>query len=448
MKNIFISINALFIFLNILSCQPENLAQIKDRGKIFDRSRKILVENHFDSERTYLHDNFASHIIGYLQKRPDGNFYAQTGIEYTYNDILNATATRPGYDIVTSIDFDLQKAAEEIFEGQLGSIIVLEAGTGFILASASFPNYNLNEMFNNSVEINKNILTLSPNRAMELTFAPASTLKPFVAFSGFAHNLLSTKTNFTCNQVYNVGSLRWGCLHNHGNLNIAEALKKSCNIPFFDLAQELGTKELGNTLKSFGFGERTGFEIGDEKAGFIPDEEFHIKKYGYDKPHMAINIAIGQEKVQVTALQLALAYDAIINEGELYKPQIVRRVISNEGKIIEERKPIINKQILDSENYLGQIKEFLSAITEPGGINDNLLSDSDFPVISEWLKNSKIVIGGKTGSYKTQGRFIGFAPANAPEIIIAVITSKWGAAKDTAAPIAARVMKAWFDKAI
>ncbi|MEI6791293.1 MAG: penicillin-binding transpeptidase domain-containing protein, partial [Myxococcaceae bacterium] len=391
----------------------------------------------FDSiRRRYVQGSLAAHALGYLNeisaaeliKKPDckqGQRIGRRGIELMYESVLrgedgfektvvDAKGRRfsasvetdwlgedriepsiPGQNLVLSLDLELQKAAERSFTGRAGSVVALEVGTGFVLAMASFPAYDPNQIILRNNRKIFQTLTKDPlkpwlNKAIQEHYAPGSTFKAVTAVAGFEHGLLKSSDHHYCNGLFNLGRASWRCFkrEGHGSIDVVEALKTSCDVFFYNLGYELGPDRLAETAKLLGFGRKTGVELDMEIPGIMPDRAYYMKRLGYYSPGFVVNSAIGQGDVTVTPLQLAVAYDALINGGTLYRPQLVREIFDVDSKLLERKRPAVVAHLQESTKNLVLVKEGLSHILEPGGTANSLLWRSDLPELAKWLRES------------------------------------------------------------
>lgn len=470
----------------------------------------------FDSiRRRYVHGPLAAHALGYLNeissaellKKPEynqGQKIGRRGIELMYESVLrgedgyekvvvDAKGRRfsdaverdwlgedrvepsvPGKNLILSIDAELQKAAEKAFAGKAGSVVALEVGTGFVLAMASFPSYDPNQIVARNNRKVFQALTKDPlkpwlNKAIQEHYAPGSTFKAVTAIAGFEHGLLKPKDHKYCNGLFHLGRASWRCFKRdgHGSIDVVEALKTSCDVFFYNMGYELGPDRLAETARLLGFGRKTGVELDMEIPGIIPDKAYYMKRLGYYTPGLVVNSGIGQGDVTVTPLQLAVAYDAIVNGGTLYRPQLVREVKDVDNNLLEKRQPAVVSHLKESADNLVLVKEGLSHVMEPGGTVNSLLWRGDLPELSKWLRESGVVVGGKTGTaqvvrlsksvkhvdpgqvaylQRDHAWFAGFAPADKPEIVVVAMTEHGGFGGMVSAPVVAEVIKTWYEK--
>lgn len=471
----------------------------------------------FDSvKRRYINAKMASHVLGYVNeisaeeiKRRQSNYrpgqrVGRKGLELVYEKdlrgedgveryVVDAKGRRfgpeweslllskgrvddpvPGNTIKLSLDADLQEAAERTFTGQAGSVVALEVGTGYVLALASFPNYDGNEIIGRH---NRKLLQsmlkdpLKPwiNKAVQEHYAPGSTFKAVTAVAGFEHRILTPQTRHNCTGTFHLGRASWRCFkrEGHGNIEVVSALKTSCDMFFYTVGYDLGPDRLAQTARLLGFGRKTGIDIDTEIPGIIPDRAYYQKRLGYYAPGFVINSSIGQGDVTTTPIQLAVAYDAILNGGTIYKPQLVREVLDPSGQKIGEHLPKVVAQLTESEANLKLVKEGLAYVMQPGGTAYGLQYRQDLPDLAKWLRESGVTIGGKTGTAQVvrlsksikhldptkvayaerdHAWFVGFAPLEKPEIVIVAMTEHGGFGGSASAPVVAEMVKVWYEK--
>jgi penicillin-binding protein 2 len=279
-----------------------------------------------------------------------------------------------------------------------------------------------------------------------------------------------------------MGRHTWRCHKDtgHGEQSLRGAIKYSCDTYFYTMGARIGIDAMGGIARLFGFGERSGVALQNEKTGLVPDEAFHDRvdatTGGYQRG-MAVNAAIGQGSVLVTPMQLALAYAAIANGGQLYTPQyvarietadfrVVRRVAPQEGSpdavpadevggsppvVLAELVAKLRRTVDIAPQDLASLREGLVAVTsEPGGT-------------AYWRRSRLVPMAGKTGTsqvvrlgkdridtdelaYEERDHawFVAYAPPEAPQIVVAVVNEHSGHGGSKAAPIAVDVIDAYF----
>ncbi|HEY2031436.1 MAG TPA: penicillin-binding protein 2 [Myxococcales bacterium] len=371
----------------------------------------------------------------------------------------------PGNNLILSIDERLQEAADAAFPGRAGAVVVLEAKTGFVLAMVSRPSYDPNKMSGRISRAELKAMNDDPlkpmlNRVMNENYHPGSTFKVVTSLAGLEAKKITADSTITCTGGYTLGNHRWRCdkPQGHGALNVKQALQHSCDAYYYALGDRLGLDAISDMAHRLGYGQPTGFDLGREIPGIIPDTASVIKVFGaYTRGH-AINASIGQGEINVTPLQQAVAYAAIANGGHVWRPQIVERIESPDGKVLQEFKPEPdvgnghNGEVGVRPQDLEAVRKGLVAVVnEPGGT-------------AYRSKLSDVVFGGKTGTaqvvklggkqnLKTESQsyfsrdhawFASFAPADDPEIVVVVLNEHGGWGAEAAAPAASKVVEAYF----
>jgi penicillin-binding protein 2 len=256
-----------------------------------------------------------------------------------------------------------------------------------------------------------------------------------------------------------MGNHRWRCdkPQGHGPLTLKTALQVSCDAYYYAAGDRAGLDAISDMAHRLGYGQPTGFDVGRENGGIIPNSQSVNPATGSIRAH-AINASIGQGEINVTPLQQAVAYAAIANGGTVWKPQIVRRIESPDGQVLREFQP--EPDVNNGHGGKLDVKpEFLSAVR--GGL---------FAVVNEpggtayRSRLSEMVFAGKTGTAQVMklgakqnvrdvstvayfsrdhAWFAAYAPADDPEIVVVVLNEHGGWGADAAAPVAARIVRAW-----
>lgn len=379
----------------------------------------------------------------------------------------------PGKGLRLSIDIDLQRELENNFLGKAGAAVVLDVKTGFVLAMASFPAFdpNIVSMRDNSAALRA--LSLDPlqpwvNKVTQQHYAPGSTFKAIVALAGLQHGVINKSTRHNCTGQFRLGRAHWRCFMRtgHGTIGLSDALKSSCDSYFYQLGFDLGSERLAQTARMLGFGRKTGIDVNQEIPGVIPDRKYYAKMMGYNAPGFVVNSSIGQGDVSVTPVQLAAAYAALVNGGKMFQPQIVTDILNESGAIIQSNKPELIETIGNPDD-LEIIRESLSHVTEAGGTAFGLRWRPEPPGLANWMRGEAVKFGGKTGTAQVvrlskhvqhikpgeaaylerdHAWFVGFAPADNPEIVAVVLTEHGGFGGEVSAPVVAQVIRKWQEK--
>jgi penicillin-binding protein 2 len=402
--------------------------------------------------------------------RTKGRHWAET--------LLGADRITPptaGRTLVLSIDEDMQRTAEEAFNGVAGSVVALEVDTGFVLAMASFPTYDPNVVTGSTAKQVKRALDLDKNRpwtnkVVQDHYAPGSTFKAITAAAGLRNGLITETSVRNCPGFFRLGRSTWRCYNRsgHGGISLVRALQFSCDTYFYGLGFELGPDRLAETGRLFSFGSRTGIDLGGESPGIMPDRQYYERRFGAYTPGLVVNNAIGQGDVTVTPLQLAVAYAAIANGGRVMKPQLVRELLDETGNVVQEFSPVQMADLGLGPETMALLNESLAHVTDPGGTASGLWWRRDrYADMSQWLRDTGTVISGKTGTaqvvrlsksvahvraedmpyeQRDHAWFVGYAPLEAPEVVIVTMTEHGGFGGSTSGPVTAEVLRTWFTK--
>ena len=342
-----------------------------------------------------------------------------------------ATAPKPGDNVITTIDLDLQEVAEKSLAGNLsaygkgGAAVALDPNTGEVLAMASYPTYDLANYNKNYASIQADSRHPEVNRATSGVYPPGSTFKMVTAIAGLEEGIISGDTYVTCTGTYEYGGQTFRC-NNHDTpmtLNVTDALKYSCNSFFYTVGQKLTGEHLEQWTKKFGLGTATGIEVG-EATGQAAGPTYREQQRKADPAIREwqggddLNAAIGQSDNGFTPLQLANYVSAIVNGGTLYKPTLVKSIKSYDYSSFmktDESEVLGKIDISDATREL--VMQGMSEVTDEGGTAGSVFAD--YP----------IKVGGKTGTAEMfengesfdNGLFIAFAPFDNPQIIICVV---------------------------
>ena len=397
--------------------------------------------------RRYIYDDLATHVIGYLNQVSvedlkdneanyrSGDYIGRRGIEAAFENSLRGqdgieqlvvdakgrrfsaqwedgllganrmTEPKAGLNLKLSLDYELQKKAQELFLGLSGSVVIMDVNTGFIRAMASFPSFNPNIIVGGDnaklvSELLKDKNRPFRNKAMQDHYSPGSTFKPFTAISGLTKQLVTPNSNYNCTGTYKIHNTSWRCFkrEGHGPISMGDSLRVSCDGYYYGLGHRLGLDDLAQTAATLGFGSLTGITLPGETAGILPTRAYYNQRFGYVAPGFVVNMAIGQGDLSVTPLQLAVAYAAIANGGTIYQPQLVEQILDENNQPRRNFEKNVKSTIADSSYDFAEILRGLSYVTEPGGSAHGLRYKPEFADISNWMKNNNIHIVGKTGT--------------------------------------------------
>ena len=388
----------------------------------------------------------------------------------------------PGNNLILTIDKEVQKAAYESMLKEhkggvrIGSVVAMKSN-GEILAWVVAPSFNPNEF---STGISKELwgeLSNDPyrplrNKVIQEHFPPGSTLKPLIALAALQEKVISEDTI-----VYAPSQFKFGrrIYHDHsraghGNITVLQALERSSNVFFYKMGIGLGIEKMHDYLALFGLGVPTGIRIPNENSGNIPNEEWKKKVYGEAwQSGENLSTAIGQGYVLTTALQMAIAYNTIGLKGKVYKPFLLKKVISPDGQVLME----------NQANLLRDISK--PRANGEGPYPDLFISEENFETVrkgmwrvangsagtARWWKVPGVEMAGKTGTsqvmsfsadqiYKDcyerpmknrhHGVYVAFAPYENPEITVSVMIEHGCHGNMAGTPVARDIVLAYMQK--
>jgi penicillin-binding protein 2 len=451
----------------------------------------------FVPRRYYPAGSVAAHIVGYVgrmteeqlnEKEFEGaepnDYVGQAGVERVYNKLLqgrngvqrvvvNSMGRRErvldqvppvwGESVQLSIDLELQRTAEEAFAGNSGAIVALDPRSGQVLVLGSFPEYDPN-FFSGRFE-RKAWLELVDDedhplqdRAIQGRYAPGSTFKLVVAAAALEQDVITPDTEFYCQGWVRMYGNIFHCSRasGHGSLNLTDAIAQSCNSYFFQVGAKLPIETIARYGRLFGLGAPTGIDLPHEVTGLIPDPEW--KKSVRNEPWYAgetISVAVGQGSVLVTTMQMARLASVVGTSGALYHPRLFLRELPA-GAAPE---PYPDTPPSPPARHVSLRDETWRTLQE------GMFRAVNFHGTAGRARVEGVTVSGKTGTAQVASRtrinetvdrnrperlrnhawFIGYAPRVNPEIAVAVLVEHGGGGGAAAAPIAQKVLQAYFD---
>jgi len=396
----------------------EEYTELKDKGyALNDTLGKSGVEAAFESE-----------LRGKNGKR--------TLIKDPSNVVIDSFESEPpvpGKTVVLTLDSDLQQACDQALDDRIqmlraqpprkdnyydvssGAVVILDVKDGGLLAASSWPVYDLGTYRQDYEQLIKDPEKPLFNRALNGTFPCGSTMKPNIALSALTCGIITPSSTVTCNYAYHFYSPPSYCMHSHGTISVRTALTRSCNIFFYDVGRRLGMQKMNEYSTLCGLGQKTGLEI-NESAGVLAGPE----TYTNWTPGMTIQAAIGQANNAFTPIQLAAYTMTMANRGVRYQTHILRSYLSYDGTEIPYE-PKVAARADWTEEAMQAVHEGMLGVTKPGGTAVAAFS------------GVKYTLAAKTGTAQTgnpnksdHGLFIAYAPAENPEIAIAVILENGG----------------------
>ncbi len=449
--------------------------------------------------RQYPMGEVASHVVGYIGRinqeekqrieasvdaasYKGSDYIGKRGIEVAYERELHGIAgstevevdanrrvirelsSRPsvaGNNLQLSLDIRLQKIAEDAFGSKRGALVAIEPSTGDVLAFVSKPGYDPNLFVDGIDPQSWDALRDSPdkpmlNRPLQGGYPPGSTYKPFMALMAQALGVRTAKQTINDPGYFSLGRKTWrdDKVGGHGSVDLVRSIIVSCDTYYYQLAAELDVDDWAKFMKQFGFGQKTGIDIDGELTGILPTREWKAKRFPKDPKFYVgdqVSLGIGQGFNTFTPMQMAYATSVLANRGVAYKPHLVKRIVDAKtgAAKLTQSSPAYTVD-LKPEHIDSVLKGLAGVVTEGTGRTAFL--------------NAKYVSGGKTGTaqvfnlhggdYKSSqvserlrdhAWYIAMAPLEQPKIALVAFVENGGFGAEAAAPIARKVMDAYFD---
>lgn len=439
-----------------LEDNPQNtrkvFAQMRiDRGLILGKDRSELAKNRKEGDlyyRLYPQSDLAPQLIGYSDAT-----YGQVGLEHSWNNYLSGTADevelaqmldtitgkeKRGGDLKLTIDPKVQKTALAQMEkiGKQGAVVVLDAHTGAVVAMVSTPTYDPNQLVANWAQLNSDPGASLLNRATQGLYTPGSAFK-LIATAAALENGYKPDSKFRDDK----GSIDiyGNTVHNwretpFGQHDLTEAFSQSINTTFAQIGDQLGQEKLVDYQKKFGLYEKPPFDLPPDEimvSGRYVDGQLASPDAELDRVQN-VWMAIGQENVQVTPLQMAMIGQAIANGGKEMQPFVVDSVSDYNGTILKQASPQQWREPIRPETAAQMTKMMIKVVNDGTG---------------KKAQSSQVQIAGKTGTAEIEGRgpnawFVGFAPADSPKYAIAVVVEDSDAGGGISGPVARETLLA------
>jgi penicillin-binding protein 2 len=456
--------------------------------------------------RQYLGGESAPHVVGYmnevnprdLEKWPDayvpGDFIGRSGVERSMEpEIRGLTGRRyflrdsrgirtdpdkhpelkeqlksvpaiAGQNVWLAIDLELQRVIKSAFRYQhSGAAVVMDPHTGEILGLYSKPGFDSNVWSGRLTRSIKRTYDENPyapmmNKAVT-GYAPGSIYKVVTALAGLADGVVTPSTDIHCPGYYEFGGNRFDCHKRvgHGDgIALDFALTASCNVYFYRLGEALGMDRLAHHGSTeFLLGQRTGIDLFDQ-LGRVPTKDWYREfgRVGW-QPGFTLQAAVGQGSLTATPLQMARLYSALVNGGYVYRPLLVLQLESEQGEVVRRYRPEVQHELPYAPEILASVRQGL----------EHVVSDSkEGTGHSAFL--SMVNVGGKTGTAEAEmfakgvseevaawlqqshAWFVGFAPAEAPQLVVVVFVEHGGGGGKIAAPIARQIIDQYFRRGL
>jgi len=449
---------------------------------------------------------YAAHLLGYtaLMDEADYEIYKEKGYKFNatvgkegaeraFEEYLHGTdgvaeVTRtsegvvtstvykeppqPGNHIYLTIDIEMQAVAEQAlasfitdanadrteknkvkeYNGQEldaliegGALVAVDVKTGEPLCIANYPSYDLRTFQNDFAALSADPNKPLYNRALQGTYSPGSSFKPVTAIAALSHHMIDGETPFACSGVYMAYADQGytpECTGVHGSITVTEAITYSCNLFFFQVGDLIGIDFIDETAAEFGLGQKTGIELYEE-AGRVASPAWKKVLYsGTDTSWFAgdnLQAAIGQSDTKLSPIQLARYCAALANNGTVYECSILKSISSYDySESVYERTPTVaNKVKIDRDIWALVRQGMIGVANDPGGTAYNTFNGYT-PTVAAKTGTTE------TGSTMPDAVFICYAPAEDPEIAMAIVVEKGNHGAELA-PIARQVFDYYFN---
>lgn len=402
------------------------------RGDIVDRNGLRLAYSTVSEgkqERVYPFDGVYAHTIGYtgigkigleaynnLDLIRSRNHLTDQVLEIFEKDMPKANS------VITTLDGGLQALAYEQLGDNKGAVIAMDPKTGQVLAMVSKPDFDPNAIqtdFDLLIQDEDNASLL--NRATQGLYPPGSTYKAITAIAWLEEHLESDFFHYCEGEIF-IGQKVIHCYDSkaHGRISLEEAFAKSCNTAFAKLGNELDRDRLQGISSQFMYNQEIPFELEVSTSSFVLNSD--------SSPNDVVETVIGQGETLVTPLNNVMIACAIANDGLVKKPYIVDRIVSSKGEVIEQTLPEDYREVMTSD-MAQTLGRYMITASEPGGTAGGLTTDT-------YSVASKTGTAEHNPEEKDHAWYIGYAPADNPQIAIAIIVEKVGPSSQFAVPIA------------
>ncbi|MGH2371874.1 MAG: peptidoglycan D,D-transpeptidase FtsI family protein [bacterium] len=428
-----------------LAFDPRNARMIAaeqriHRGAILDRMLRPLALTTADDQRLrqYPYGPLFAHSVGYRSLRA-----GKAGLEHAldahllglkldqggYREVLGerrGSPPRRGADVVLTLDAEVQQMAWEAMRGRRGAVVVLDPRTGAILALASAPSFDPNDVNADWDALREASGGPLLNRALQGQYPPGSAFKVVTMAAALSRGIVSPTSVFADPGFIVVGKTRITNFEGRacGSITVFSALVHSCNVVFIKVGMRLGGDALLEAARRFGLGEAASLEV-PATAGHLPPID-EVRGGG------VAQMAFGQGSLTVSPLQMALVAAAFARRGTMPVPYLVREVRTPDGDIIEQHRPAPGRSVIAT-------------------VTAEIVTEAMIEVVRNGTGGAarlpRVVVAGKTGTAtvpvgRSHAWFIGFAPAQAPRVAVAVVLEHGGVGGQDAAPLARRVLQA------
>lgn len=443
-----------------------------------EENRDLLrgIDYKIEPIRLYPNDYRCSHMIGYTKeiskeylKNQQGDYYKQgdligtTGLEASYENFVrgekgfefilqdskgrevgplnegkNDVKAISGYDLILSIDADVQEYAEKLMSGRKGAIVAMDPSNGEMICLVSKPDFDLNAFSGKLSPQVWTALNTDPekplfNRATQTKYPPGSTFKMVSAIASLQEGIMKPNSTIVCEGSFRYGDKVFKDHGAYGSIGFTTSIEHSVNVFYYKLVLKIGFDNWTKYGKLLGFGDKTGIDIPEETKGLLPSPEYFDKVYGPRgwTTGYVVSLGIGQGELGVSPIQMACYCSTISNGGIYYQPHFVRYLKNpNTGELT----PVSYKkrELPVDKEYFKIVQKGMYLVVNGNGT-------------AHAIRNDYVEIAGKTGTAQNphgndHSWFIAYAPADDPKIAICVLVENAGFGAAVAAPMAQRII--------
>lgn len=372
--------------------------------------------------------------------------------------VLNRTDPLPGRDVVLTLDVHLQEVAEKALGGRRGAVVAIQPQTGEVLAMVSQPSFDPNPFvtgisFKAYAELRDSIDRPLYNRVLRGLYPPGSTIKPMVAVAGLDAGVVTPSSRVFDPGFYQLpnNSHKYRNWNRTGDgwVDLNMAIMRSNDTYFYDLAHKMGIDRLHDYMTRFGIGQRVSLDMFEETAGLMPSRDWKRARYRQPwYPGETLILGIGQGYMQATPLQLAQATALVANKGKWIRPHLARTI---DGSLPHDPNPMPDIVLRDPK-YWDYAREGMESVMHGARGTARKVGDAAAYRIAGKSGTAQVVAikqGEKYDRSKVQERhrdhalFVGFAPADNPQIVVAVMVENGESGSGVGAPVVKQVMDAW-----
>ena len=372
-----------------------------------------------------------------------------------------------GNDLYLSVDARLQQVAEEALAGQRAAVVAIDPRSGDILAFVSTPTFDPNGFargltYAEYAALSNDIDVPLYDRALRGVYPPGSTIKPMVALAALQTGVARPEARRLCRGAFQLpGSshrYRDWKKSGHGSVDMHMAIAVSCDVYFYGVSSEMGIDRMHDVLAQFGLGQETGIDIGGERTGLLPSTAWKRKAFKRKElqtwfPGETVIAGIGQGYMLTTPLQLAHAAATIAMHGQRFAPRLVRAVRDARTGVVREvpPRPLPPVQVSDPTYWDVVVGGMVGVTNDPWGTARRSQAGAPYKIAGK-TGTAQVFTIGQNQRYdekevserlRDHALFIAFAPADHPELALAVVVENGRSGSGTAAPIARKIFDAY-----